>query len=105
MNEAMGEIANVTEYDVKPEHREDFEALLRDHAERTLRVEPGCLRFDILLPRDASAEKNPTRILLYELYRDEAEYRAHTDSDRLANFREAYKDMLADRRIMLVDVT
>ncbi len=101
----MGEIANVTEYDVRPEHREAFEALLRDHAERTLRVEPECLRFDILLPRGASAEENPTRILLFELYRDEAAYREHTDSDRLAGFREAYTDMLADRRIVLVDVT
>ena len=101
----MGEIANVTEYDVKPEHRDAFRALLDDHAERTLRVEEGCLRFDILVPRGASADENPTHIFLFELYADEDAFRMHTDSERLATFREAYKDMLAGRRIVLVDVT
>ena len=100
----MGKIANVTEYEVKPEHRQAFEALLRDHAARTLGLEPGCLRFDVLIPRGASAEENPTRIFLFELYRDEAAHRLHADSDRLAGFRAAYKDMLAGRRIVLMDV-
>ena len=64
-------IAIIIEFDVKPACRAEFEARLRHDAAETLR-DDGCFRMEIPRPR---AEQN--RILLSELWRDEAAIKAH----------------------------
>lgn len=94
----MPRIVLVVEYDVKPEYRQEFETLIRDHAKGTLADEEGCVAFDVMVPRD-----DPNRIFLYECYADAAAYAAHTASPRLADTRGKYGHMLADRRITVCD--
>ena len=62
----MGEVAIVVEYEVKPKYREAFETLIREHVKGTLAEEPGCVRFDMMIPRE-----DARRIFLCEVYRDE----------------------------------
>jgi quinol monooxygenase YgiN len=64
-------IAVIIEFDVKPECLAEFEAKLRHDAAETLR-DDGCLRMEIVHPRGA-----PQRIVLSELWRDEAAIAAH----------------------------
>lgn len=46
--------------------------LLKDHQNRCLADEPGTLRFEFAVVKD-----DPTRIILQELYEDEAAFGAH----------------------------
>lgn len=64
-------IAVIVEFDVKADYLVQFEAKLRQDVEETLR-DDGCLRMEILYPRGA-----PGRIVLSELWRDDAAIAAH----------------------------
>lgn len=95
----MSKIALVVEMDVKPEHRERFIEIMRGHAENCLRIEEGCLYFDVAVSRD-----DPNRIVLYEVYRDQAALDSHAASAHLAQTRENYGTMLRDRRRTVVEI-
>jgi (4S)-4-hydroxy-5-phosphonooxypentane-2,3-dione isomerase len=95
----MGQYAVWVEFDVMPRHFGEFRAALLVNARSAVATEPGCLRFDVL---DAAA--SASRIHLYEIYADEAAFKAHLETphfkvfDRLAgpwlepNVRSRYAD-------------
>ena len=95
----MSEIAMVVEYRVKPDHREAFLRLMREHAAGTLAEEAGCLQFDVLLPQE-----DESRVFLYEVYRDGAALQEHNKSSRLTQTRDSYADMLEHRTITVCTV-
>ena len=57
---------------IQPQHREAFMEAMLDDARHSVQDEPGCLRFDVLEDVD-----DPSRIFLYEVYRDEEALEAH----------------------------
>lgn len=75
---------------IKPERREQFmEALLGD-ARGSNEDEPGCLRFDML--QDA---EDPNQVHLYEVYRDEAAFKAHQQAPHFVKWRDTVRDWFA----------
>ena len=75
---------------VKPERREQFmEAMLGD-ARGSNEDEPGCLRFDTLQDTE-----DPNRIHLYEVYRDEAAFKAHQQAPHYLKWRDTVRDWFA----------
>lgn len=75
----MAKFAVVATYEIEPEQIDAFLPLLDAHRKRCLKDEPGTLRFDILQP-----EKN---LMLYEVYEDEAAFRAHREGASVARLR------------------
>jgi (4S)-4-hydroxy-5-phosphonooxypentane-2,3-dione isomerase len=69
---------------VKPEQRGRFLEAIEDNAVRSVRDEPGCLRFDVVVDND-----DPDHYLFYEVYRDAEAFAAHRDSEHFARWREA----------------
>ena len=61
----MTRIMIVVEFEVKPEHRNQFIELIKGHAQRS-RAEDGCQQFDVLLPQE-----DHNRVLLVEAWRDQ----------------------------------
>jgi autoinducer 2-degrading protein len=59
--------------------------------------EPGCLRFDVI--QDSN---DPDRVWLYEVYRDEAAFEAHTQSPHFIRWRDATKDWMEEMPIKAV---
>ena len=57
-----------------------------ENARGTVNDEPGCMRFDVI--QDAS---DGNSIWLYEVYRDEEAFQAHTQGPHI-KFREASAD-------------
>jgi len=57
------------------------------------RKEPGNLRFDVLRQVD-----HPLRFALYEVYRDEAGFKAHQQTEHYARWRREIDDLLAAPR-------
>lgn len=90
----MSKVAVAVEFHVKPDQRSAFEAIIREHARLSRETEPGCVRFDVLIP-----QKDDGRILLFELYADEKAFQDHAALPRLAETRERYKDMITERSI------
>ena len=90
----MSKVALVVEFDIKPEHRQAFEEIIRYHAKRTLETEEGCVQFDVLIP-----QKDENKVFLFECYRDAAAFETHGKSQLLVETRGKYKDMIDDRRI------
>ncbi|MBS7788553.1 antibiotic biosynthesis monooxygenase [Roseococcus sp. SDR] len=94
----MAKIALVVEFKLKPGAHAAFDAIIRDHAAGTLSDEPGCERFDVLQP---GSKEGPdlSRVMLYEVYADDAAFKAHTQNPRLARTRAAYESLIEDRTI------
>jgi quinol monooxygenase YgiN len=88
----MSRIMIVVEFEVKPEHRNQFVELIKGHAQRS-RAEDGCQQFDVLLPQE-----DHNRVLLVEAWRDQAALDVHSKSPLLAQMREIYQPWLVTRK-------
>ncbi len=74
-----------------PGKRSDFLARVRQHAAACLAEEPGCLRFDVLVPDDEDT------VFLYEVYTDNAAIDSHLGTDRMARYMRDVEPLLTDR--------
>jgi quinol monooxygenase YgiN len=57
---------------IKPDQVDRFMGMLLDNGKAARETEPGCRQFDILVD-----PKDRTRVMLYEVYEDEAAFQAH----------------------------
>jgi len=77
---------------VKPEHLDAFVEAIRQNQAGSVR-EPGNVRFDVLQSRD-----DPTRFVIYEIFRDEAAARAHKETAHYHAWREKAEGWMASPR-------
>lgn len=69
---------------IKEGHKEQYVAGIKENASGAVNDEPGCLRFDVIQDAD-----DGNRIWVYEIYKDEAAFQAHTQAPHYLKFREA----------------
>ena len=86
----MSKFAVIGTIEVAPGRMKDFLPLLTAHRDRCLRDEPGTLQFEVLMPRD-----DETKVLLYEVYSDQAAFDAHWSGASTKRIREEAGDMIA----------
>jgi (4S)-4-hydroxy-5-phosphonooxypentane-2,3-dione isomerase len=79
----MSKLAIVGTIDVAPGRRDEVLSALKAHKDRVLKDEPGVLKFEILVPREDN-----TRILLFEVYQDDATFELHRTNLSITQFRE-----------------
>lgn len=89
-----GNFVLVVEFTLQPDAFERFAPLIAENARKSVALEPGCLQFDV-----ARALEAPDRILLYEVYADEAAFNAHSKMPHVAEFFSAAGDMIAERKV------
>lgn len=94
----MTEFALLAQFTLKPATRDRFVELVLRNAAASVN-EPGCRRFDVLTPRDGAE-----RVVLYEIYDDEAAFEAHMQSPHFAEFRRATADLVETRSVERHDV-
>jgi quinol monooxygenase YgiN len=82
----------IVEFTIKLGEIARFMPLMLENAERSLVDEPGCRRFDVLTGEDG-------RVILYEIYDDEAAFKAHCASAHFKRFDEAVRPMIASKRV------
>lgn len=82
----------VVDIHVKPENLEEFIHLTVENATNS-RLEAGVVRFDVLQQKD-----DPTRFVLYEVYRNAEGQAAHRDSAHYKKWRSAVEEMMAEPR-------
>jgi len=86
----MSKFAIIATIEIAPGRTEEFVPLLMAHRARCLQDEPGTLQFDVLLPQE-----DTTKVMLYEVYRDEAAFDTHWNGPSLARLREEATGMMA----------
>jgi quinol monooxygenase YgiN len=89
-----GPFVIIAEFDVRPDGLERFLALARDDASQSVAKEPGCHQFDVTVEQG-----EPHRVVLYEVYEDEAAFNAHLQMPHLATFRDGIEPLVTGRKV------
>ncbi|AZG10930.1 antibiotic biosynthesis monooxygenase [Pigmentiphaga sp. H8] len=90
----MQAISLIVEFSIKPEHREEFLAVMQTHAANSLKEE-GCLQFKIVTP---SAPMDD-RVFLFEEWKDQAALDWHLAHSALNDTRKRYDTWIFNRHI------
>jgi autoinducer 2-degrading protein len=81
---------------VKPEHVDDFIRETQLNHEGSRKNEPNNVRWDL-----SQSEDDPTRFLLYEVYRSKADFATHQQMPHYFRWKEAVTDWMAEPRIVV----
>ncbi len=88
----MTNIALSIDVRTTPGQRDAFVARIKQHGEFCLANEPGCLRFDVMIPLDEA-----DRVVVFEIYADKAALDAHDCTEYMAAYRRDTGPMIASR--------
>ena len=85
----MPKLAIIGTLEVAPGRKDEVLPLLMAHRARCLKDEPGTLQFEVLVPRE-----DDTKVLLYEVYPDDAAFNLHWNGTSVARLREEAAGMI-----------
>ena len=88
-----GSFVIIAEFEVKPDGLERFLELAKADASQSVAKEPGCHQFDVAVDRAAN------RVVLYEVYDDEAAFDAHLQTPHLETFRAGIEPLVVSRNV------
>jgi quinol monooxygenase YgiN len=89
--QSAGMFVNAVDLDIVPAERENYLAAIKENGAAAAR-EPGCRRFDIL-----NLASDPNHFLLYEVYDNEAAFKAHRETEHFKKYAAATAKMVAKR--------
>jgi (4S)-4-hydroxy-5-phosphonooxypentane-2,3-dione isomerase len=90
--------AQIVRLQVKPEARERFLAAMEDNWACSLRDEPGCFTFHLIVD-----QTDPNRFYAFEIYRDAAAVEAHRNAPHYARFVAAAGDTIVEKERIACD--
>jgi quinol monooxygenase YgiN len=85
----------VAELEIDPAQLEGYTAAVKEEMETSVRVEPGVLAIYCVAEKD-----NPARLRFFEMYADEAAYKAHLESPHFQKYVATTKGMITSRRLI-----
>lgn len=94
----MGGFVILAEFDLRSGTTTTFLRHADDNAAASVRDEPGCRRFDVLVPMDDPQDGTP-RIVLYEIYDSPECFDAHLNTPHYRTFEGATKDLVSGRSV------
>jgi (4S)-4-hydroxy-5-phosphonooxypentane-2,3-dione isomerase len=92
----MGGYVVLVEFQLRPGTFERFRQLISENARASVRDEPGCRQFDVVVP-----DGEPDSVLLYEIYDDKAAFAAHMKTPHFAAFDRDSTSCVASKRVTL----
>ncbi len=90
----MSALAIWVTFKVAPERFDRFHAAALEDARCSVRDEPGCRRFDVLIPKDGEGS-----LTFYEVYDDADALAAHRQTPHYAAFAAAAEEAEVERTI------
>jgi autoinducer 2-degrading protein len=84
----------IVDFTLKAGTRSAFRKLIDRNARDSCKDEPGCQRFDVLEQAD-----EPDRIVLYEIYDDEAAFKEHIKTKHFAAFDRDSAEFVTDKKV------
>jgi autoinducer 2-degrading protein len=94
MSAQAGQFVVTVVFRPRPEFRAQFREAMLENAAASRTQEPGCRLFDVCESADGA------EIFLYEIYDDEAAFKAHLASDHFKRFNATVTPWVADKRIL-----
>ena len=91
-------LVRIAELEIAPAHLDAYHAAVREEIETSVRVEPGVLAIYCVAELDA-----PTRLRFFEIYADDAAYRAHIASPHFQKYADVTRDMILSKRLIDTD--
>jgi quinol monooxygenase YgiN len=88
-----GSFVIIAEFEGEAEGLERFLELATGDASQSVAQEPGCHQFDVTVDRAAN------RVVLYEVYDDEAAFDAHLQTPHLKTFRDGIEPLVVSRNV------
>lgn len=88
----MAKVVLVVELEIKSGDFDAFIDIVTKHGANTREIEKGCLRFEVLKPRESR-----NKVILVEMYADDAALDAHWSSDHMSAYRQKVSDMIVSR--------
>lgn len=89
--QSAGMFVNAVDLDIVPAEHDNFLAAIKENGAAAAK-EPGCKRFDIL-----NLGSDPNHFFLYEVYDNEAAFKAHRETDHFKKYAAATAKMVAKR--------
>ena len=74
----------------------EFHRLVKENAALSVELEPGCLRFDVLIPAAADA----AQVFLYEIYSNRAAFDLHLASDHYRAFDAKTRALVSKKTVL-----
>jgi len=87
-------VVRIADLEIDPVRLDAYTAAVKEEMETSVRVEPGVLAIYAVAERDS-----PSKLRFFEMYADEAAYRAHVASPHFRKYFEATKAMITSRRL------
>lgn len=87
--------AITAEFTLRPGSMAAFRKLMDENAQSSFDFEPGCQRFDVLVPYD-----NEDKIFLYEIYDDKAAFEVHLKTQHFLTFNRESNDLVVSKTIV-----
>jgi (4S)-4-hydroxy-5-phosphonooxypentane-2,3-dione isomerase len=82
-------------FDLRDGAFDEFLRLVSENARASVADEPGCRRFDVLVP-----EGQRNRVTLYEIYDDRAAFEAHLRTAHFQRFDAATEALIASKEVI-----
>jgi autoinducer 2-degrading protein len=89
--QSSGLYVNAIDLDIVPAERDNYLAAIKENSMAAIQ-EPGCRQFDILVLAD-----DPNHLFLYEVYDNEAAFKAHRASEHFKKYATLTANMVAKR--------
>ncbi len=89
----MSAVVLVVELDIAEGQKEPFLARVRAQREIGLEKEPGCQRFDIVVPQEGG-----DTVVLYEIYADQKAVETHMATSYMKEYLSDTGPMIANRK-------
>ena len=91
----MSRFVITVDFQLHPGAMREFLPLMVENANKSRDLEPGCERFDVLLPKDST-----DRVLLYEIYTDKAAFGEHLKAAHFLSFDAATRPFIKEKQIV-----
>jgi quinol monooxygenase YgiN len=91
-------VVRIAKLQIDSSQLEKFKSALKEHAETAVRVEPGVLTLYAVYEKN-----NPTHVTVFEIYANEAAYKAHLQTPHFLKYKASTKDMV--KSLELIETT
>ena len=88
-------LVRIAELEIDPARLVDYQIAVKEEMETSVRTEPGVLAIYAVAEKD-----HPTRLRFFEIYADEAAYRAHIQSTHFQKYFMTTTAMIMSRKLI-----